>query len=258
MGFSVIDNRPKTVAQIADLRSESGRPGLVIVPTKAMALNFAKPTRSRSWELGDGYSPGDQLNFLRHMFAGASTAKFNQNSLLIFSGGFTSETAEGRSESRAYYDVASHSGMLDGIKDRVRLEEGAVTSFQSFLFSIARFREEAGTYPAKIAVIGFSTEYELFTSHTEALRKPGEQRVFLGFGTPMDVGGEVAKTEVLINEFKADPYGSKEVLKKLRSKRDPFGKSSKYAERYQKDCPEIAELLRHEGPEIYSGDLPWG
>jgi len=56
---------------------------------------------------------------------------------------------------------------------RAMTEDAALDSFQNVLFSIARFRELTGAYPARITVVGHNFKRRRFEQlHRRALRWP--------------------------------------------------------------------------------------
>ena len=57
----------------------------------------------------------------------------------------------------------------------------ALDSFQNLLFSIARFREYTGRYPAHITVVGYAFKAKRFEElHARALRWPVNKLTYIG------------------------------------------------------------------------------
>jgi hypothetical protein len=124
-----------------------------------------------------------------------------------------STTTEGES----YMRLASLSGMLDAspigplrapqppqppqapqtpmtlpLRNRTTTEPYALDSFQNLLFSIARFHEVTGRYPARITVVGYEMKRRRFEElHARALRWPVERFEYVG----IDASGEGVDVE---------------------------------------------------------------
>lgn len=61
------------------------------------------------------------------------------------------------------------------------LQEHARDSFENLLFSVCRFREVTGRYPAHITVVSFEFKHERIAGlHAKALRWPLQRLRFLG------------------------------------------------------------------------------
>ena len=60
---------------------------------------------------------------------------------------------------------------------RATTEDHALDSFQNVLFSLARFHEATGAYPARITVVSFGAKQQRFVElHARALRWPAPRR----------------------------------------------------------------------------------
>ena len=111
--------------------------------------------------------------------------KSDPSSLLLFSGGETRRDVGPISEAASYYFLAKHNHWLpegDNVENpRTFLEEFARDSFENLLFSLCRFREITGRYPAKVTVVGFDFKSKRFTDlHAKALGIPYHRFQYVG------------------------------------------------------------------------------
>ena len=194
-----------------------------------------------------------------HIRKGVDMARQDLSSLLVFSGGQTRKDVGPVSEAASYYYLADQNGWLNNIKDRVYLEEYARDSYENLLFSICRYREVTGNYPSRVIVIGFDFKSKRFTDlHRKAIRFPLRSFSYVGIkpeGNSFDHSRAVKGEEIVVDSFNNDMYGcgSKELLKKKEG-RNPFVRFHPYFT----SCPEIVDLLRWCGPDVYDGKyLPW-
>lgn len=194
-----------------------------------------------------------------HVKTGIDIARFDRKSLLVFSGGQTRHDVGPTSEGASYYYLARHNNWIDGLENRVVLEEYARDSFENLLFSICRFQEVSGVYPKRVTVVGFDFKKARFSQlHRHAIGFPVENFTYVGlkplsekFDHDRAVSGELNAVE----SFKKDQYGCNdpELLKK-RISRNPFHRTIPY----QLSCPEIHSLLVWCGPNLFdTSTLPW-
>jgi hypothetical protein len=200
--------------------------------------------------------PGEHETFLAHIQAGLDSMTTGANAmwkedvawnqdktLLIFSGGPTKPSLTSTSEARSYYHAALAQELAQGhigggrahelySKGRILLEERATDSFQNLLLSILLFRSTVGTYPKNVRIITHAFKAKRFLElHAPAIR--GEEAV--GY-TP----------------WKADPFGTKEVLKGKRKQR---GWDDSVTEELSENCEgSVKELLDGVDPSVL---LPW-
>jgi hypothetical protein len=86
-------------------------------------------------------------------------------------------------EAQSYLTLATSAGLFHPPAPflRATTEDYALDSFQNLLFSIARFHEYTGNYPAEITVIGFAFKRLRFLDlHRAALRWPIRQFHYIG------------------------------------------------------------------------------
>ena len=75
---------------------------------------------------------------------------------------------------------------------RAATEGHALDSFQNLLFSLARFREYTGRWPARVTVVGYEMKRQRFTElHRAALRWPVGRFEYVGIDAEGDT--ETAK-----------------------------------------------------------------
>lgn len=205
--------------------------------------------------------------FVQHIRTGVLLAEQDPNALLVFSGGQTRRSAGPKSEAAAYHQVADHFGWwgLDAatrVRGRAVLEEFSTDSLQNLLFSLCRFREITGSYPAHVTVVSFSFKRERFEAvHRAALRFPRDAFRFVGVDSAaspfLQRLPSLAKWEAKasIGPFRKDPYGCHSaLLRRKRVQRNPFMRTAPYA----LTCPEMSDLLAFCGKSFFpEGRLPW-
>ena len=166
------------------------------------------------------------------------------------------------------------------------------------LFAICRFREVTGKYPQYITLVSFSFKEQRFVElHASALRWPksrlryigkdapsstgfdlerakqGEQVSFLGYLFVIRLWMEILRNLALrfivslsitrflnvkdnaVQHFLDDPYGCHSPeLKEKRNLRNPFKRKAPY----ELTCPEMKDLLKWCGPELFpKKNVPW-
>ena len=146
----------------------------------------------------------------------------------------------------------------------VALEEEARDSLQNVMFSLCRFHEVTGHYPAKVTVVGFEFKRERFEGlHRRFLHLSPSQFEYVGLQPPpgeaaskFDVRkAEKGEMENSFVEFSSSPSGcSDERLREKRASRNPFRMGE---HPYQGSCPEMQGLLSFCGEGQFDGLLPW-
>ena len=176
--------------------------------------------------------------------------------VLVFSGGHTFPEAGPRSEAFAYWALAEHFAWWGNPEVRARaiLEDFSRDSFENVLFAICRFREFAGPYPRALTVAGWGFKEARFVDcHREAVRFAEDRFRYVPVNDPDDLEAAVRGEAANRKAFEADPYGCAPGLADKRKARNPF----RGQHGFHRSCPELAALLDHGGPEIFSGPLPW-
>jgi len=223
------------------------------------------------WYLLDYQQAADMPEaFSNHIKSGINIALEDPEALLVFSGGQTRPEAGPKSEALSYFQVADKYGwwseeahqevrtcesvlnlffLLSKVRHRTVLEEFALDSFQNLLFSICRFREITGAYPARISVVSFSFKRERFEGlHRAAIRFPPSAFMYhssdpdsIKFLKQLPVLAEW-ESKASVKPFKDDPYGCNSgVLRRKRLERDVYIRTPAYST----TCPEISELLSY-------------
>ena len=215
-----------------------------------------------------------------HIQAGIRLALDDERSLLVFSGGETRAQTGPETEGGSYFRVADALDLWDGrdifakdgdeaagsatqstVRARTVTEEYATDSFENLLFSICRFREVTGSYPARISLVSFSFKQTRFeTLHSGALQWPLDHFHYVGVDPPASTGFDLrASSEGERNNsllpFQSDPYGCHtEILQRKRKERNPFSRKAPY----ELTCPEMKELLHWCGPKLIAkANVPW-
>lgn len=200
-----------------------------------------------------------------HIQAGIDAANKDPDSLLVFSGGETRAVTGPLTEGASYFHVADAMKLWPAgstVRARTVTEEFATDSFENFMFSICRFKEVTGHYPTKISIVSFTFKQRRFESlHAPALGWPKDNLVYIGVDPPVSTGFDLQRASEgewknAAAPFEKDPYGChSEVLQQKRKDRNPFSRTAPYP----LSCPEMKELLRFCGPDIFpKSRLPWG
>jgi len=242
--------------------------GHAVLDPHAESLDSAN-TRESVWYLMDYQRNQDMPEVLvSHIQRGVAEAAADPKALLAFSGGQTRSEAGPHDEGSSYYRVAEHYGWwgYDASSDDSKLsvvqrtvtEDFATDSFQNLLFSICRFHEVVGKYPARITVVGFSFKMQRFASmHREAIRFPIDDFRYVGIEPPrhFDLAkAQLGEKQNSVRPFQEDPYGcSSALLRDKRLARNPFKRTNPYP----LSCPELRDLLEWCKPGLFPRALPW-
>lgn len=104
--------------------------------------------------------------------------------LLTFSPSGHTKKESPSTEAQSYMRLAQATGLLPPEPEgylRVTTEDDALDSFQNLLFSIARFHEYTGRYPARVTVIGYEMKRRRFEElHRAAIRWPEGRFAYVG------------------------------------------------------------------------------
>lgn len=227
---------------------------MILVPGHAVWRGEGDPCDAATWFLKP-FQSGEPRFFIEHLRAGVELAAADPASLLVLSGGATERLAGRRSEARGYFEIAARARFWahPEVRERCVLEEYALDSFLNLLYGLCRFREAAGRWPERVTVAGWGFKARRFSElHRAALRwqLPFES---LSINDPPELDLATAREAITREQWAADPYGTHAPLSEKRAERDHFHQRIPYGESY----PEIAGLLRHEGPGLYAGALPW-
>jgi hypothetical protein len=228
---------------------------LILSPGHAVWSLRGDPRADRSWYLRE-YQQGEPGFYLRHIRYAVELAAADERALLIFSGSQTFAAAGPRSEAQGYWMLAEQFDWWGRTAARARAitEEFALDSFQNVLFSLCRFHEFTGGWPAKITVAGWGFKAQRFVDlHRAAVRFPVERFHYAAVNDPEDVDRAARAEAANRAAFASDPYGCQSLLAGKRLERDPFRRRHGYRE----SCPELRALFDHRGPKLFSGALPW-
>lgn len=119
--------------------------------------------------------------------AGKSLRSIHAGVLLTRRRGQT-RRASTTTEAESYLRLALTMNLLPSSEQvRATTEEHALDSYQNLLFSIARFHEYTGHYPARITIVGYEMKRRRFNElHRVALRWPEDKFNYIG----IDAEGE--------------------------------------------------------------------
>lgn len=205
---------------------------LIVVAGHAVytAENFSRPEADESWFL-EPFQKGEPPFYIEHIRRGVELAADRPAALLIFSGGQTRREAGPKSEAQGYWALADHFRWwgAGGVKPRATTEEFARDSFENLLFSLCRFRECAGRYPASVTVVSWEFKRRRFDLHRETIGFPADRFQFAGANNPPDLDAALRGEEgSALAPFRADPWGAGRVLAAKREKRNPFRRRHGY------------------------------
>lgn len=134
------------------------------------------------WSLYE-YQKRNIPSFLSHIREGLKALLFDDEAILIFSGGQSRASAGPRSEADSYYQLARHlirtnnvfnegynSDKISNVLNRIVTEEYARDSLENLVFSICRFRMLTGNNPQKIFFYGYTSKEKRFKDlHIKAI-----------------------------------------------------------------------------------------
>mmetsp|Transcript_58901 Transcript_58901/g.97442 ORF Transcript_58901/g.97442 Transcript_58901/m.97442 type:complete len:361 (+) Transcript_58901:37-1119(+) len=240
---------------------------LVIVAGHAVYAHhsYRECTDAMNWRLFEHQRREKHLSaFLAHIAVGIDLTFNNRKALLMFSGGSTRTEVGPFSEGSTYWKVAEQCD-YDGfsnfkhIQQRAFTEDYAMDSFQNILFSICRFYEITGNYPASITAISWSFKKTRFEKlHRRALNYPENQFHFKGVNGNVTLSDDAWKFEKsAIEQFKGDLFGCYLKSREIRIKRNPYFRSLPYPHQ----CPHMKQLFNicadTKGLESLQLHLPW-
>lgn len=238
----------------------NGNGRLILVPGHALfkaevASAPANPAANEPWSLLP-FQNDEPPVYLEHIRAGVELASKESDTVLVFSGGTTRPDAGYWTEASSYYAAAAAMNWWDFPKPYVMKEEFAADSFENFLFSLCRFRVEAGAFPATVIVIGWPFKKERFEMHRDALRYPVEAFTYMGIGEPRYRAAAEESESKTRELFRISPYGLHPEIREKRMLRNPLRREHPYVQ--VTELNEFFEFLhraRHD--EIYAGAFPW-
>jgi hypothetical protein len=226
----------------------------IIVAGHAVLVRRKNLTADASWALLD-FQRGEPPFYIEHVRTAVELAAADPEALLLFSGGPTRIDAGPRSEAQSYHFIAERYSWFGNpaVAARTVLEDFARDSFENLLFGICRFHEYAGCYPDRVTLVSWAFKQQRFGLHREAIGFPSERFRYAGPNNPRNLEQALASEHNAIEAYTRDPYSSSDRFRAKRRERNPFRRQNGYAI----SCPELVELLRHEGPELYRGRVPW-
>lgn len=227
---------------------------LIIVAGHAALRRFADPRREENWVLLD-FQHNEVPFYLEHARRGVEQAARHPDALVLFSGGPTRREAGPRSEAISYFYVAEFFNWWGHpeVAERAHTEDFARDSYENLLFSLCRFRELTGRYPSAVTMVSWAFKRQRFFLHGSSIGWPAARLHYEGPDNPVDLAQALAAEEIALAKYHADPYSSGQEFQRKRDARNPFHRQHGYLV----SCPELAPLLRHEGPEPFRMPLPW-
>lgn len=234
------------------------------------------PDNEGSWILQDFQKSdtatgkvGEHLTFIEHIAAGTSALAKDPSALLLFSGGKTQAQVD-TSESESYLRVCSivnnwqDSGHDSSIAARCGVETHATDSMQNLLFSIIRFKQLVGLYPAHVTIVTHAfKELRFLDLHGPAIKYPANSLRVFGINPPMTLAelrdvqhGELKRGYGL---FSNDLYGAGETLDTKRITRGwDAGAIETLADGLEDEVKKLLEWKGGaSGNEVFQRKLPW-
>lgn len=226
----------------------------IIVAGHAIWLDRGDPRDERNWILLD-FQRNEVDCYIAHVEAGVKATAADPSALLVFSGGQSRREAGPRSEAHAYYRIADHYAWFGHpeVASRTVLEEFSRDSFENFLFGLCRFKEWTGLYPGHATFVSWIFKQARFDLHREAVGWPAGRFHYLGVNNPPEIEQALRAEARTRDGYRRDPYSSAPEYRAKRDARNPFRRQHGYFT----SCPELAQLFLHQGPEPFSGPLPW-
>lgn len=203
---------------------------LVIVPGHAIqrCSSWRELQTPACWTLLP-YQVNQTQDFISHLRVGIEVAAKDPNALLVLSGGQTREAAGPYSESSSLLrmaELADWFSLGGSVSGRCVTEDFARDSLQNVLFSMCRFWQVTGRWPAKTTVVGFPFKRERFVDvHWPACHiEDAEKSIGFEYAS---VGDPTAIDDAL-PLFKDDPAGCKSPLLDKRRLRNPYSQQHSY------------------------------
>lgn len=226
----------------------------VIVAGHAVLLNPAEPASDSSWSLLD-FQHGEPPKYIEHVRRGVEIASADPDTILLFSGGQSRFAAGPRSEAQSYWQVAEYYDWFGypDVRGRCATEEFARDSFENLLFGICRFREIAGEYPEKVDLVSWGFKERRFHLHCQAICWRPDRFRYIQANNPDRLEQALEAEAANTARYVADPYSAGPHFRAKRDSRNPFRRQHGYFT----SCPELADLLHHQGPQLFTGSLPW-
>lgn len=209
---------------------------LIIIPghsiQRCSSVGDLEHDVGKCWFLLD-YQQGQHRLFLEHIKTGLRRHNQDPHSMLVFSGGQTRKQMGRVSEAQSYHDAAVLLKQARGrpfSTDRWVLEEYARDSFENVAFSLCRYKQLTGRWPAKVTVVGFPFKERRFRQlHWPTIAKHIPEPVQFEYVSVTlsghDQSGLVDDAYPL---FERDPLGETGVLAEKRKQRNPFGQQHPY------------------------------
>ncbi len=226
----------------------------VVVAGHSVLVDESRMEEDAGWALLD-FQAGEARLYIGHVRRAVELASADPESLLIFSGGQSRAAAGPRSEGQSYWRVAGHFGWFGcpRVEARAVTEEFSRDSFENLLFGICRFHECSGRWPAHVTLVSWGFKERRFGMHREAIRWPAERFRYDGPNNPDELAQALASEAKAVKRYAADPYSSGPFFEAKRRERNPYRRQHGYTV----SCPGIDPLLKHRGPGVYSGPVPW-
>ncbi|KAJ3901706.1 hypothetical protein F5879DRAFT_806844 [Lentinula edodes] len=195
--------------------------------------------------------------FYQHISYAAQLALQDKRAVVVFSGGQTRQQTT-TTEAESYHRLAMQANLLPPDFMRATTENYALDSYQNMLFSIARFHEYTGVYPAKITVIGYEMKRKRFIDlHREAVRWSNHRFEYIGIDNSNHQENVIAQEGEMrtYTETSNDMYHCHSKLLQKRMNRNHHRRYHPY----HTSSPELSELLEWcpAGSTLYNGMLPW-
>jgi hypothetical protein len=207
---------------------------LIIVPGHGVCrLGRTRPKSAGRDDSWCGAHAGEASLYIDHIRSGVELSHGRPASLLVFSGGQTRWSAGPRSEAQSYYEIARDHDWwgLPGVATRTALEEYARDGLENLLFSLARFREVTGDWPAHATIAGWAFKRERYYAYARLINLPDGRLEYVGVNEPPPpalaaaIEGERTRLARLHGTTLAEALR----VDDLRTRRDPFSRGHPYS-----------------------------
>ncbi|KAJ3824638.1 hypothetical protein F5880DRAFT_1623124 [Lentinula raphanica] len=197
--------------------------------------------------------------FYQHIAHATQLSLQDEHALVVFSGGQTRRDTT-TTEAESYMRLAMQANLLPRDFTRATTDNYALDSHQNLLFSIARFHEFTGVYPARITVVGYEMKRKRFTDlHRTAVRWSRSRFEYIGIDSNDSPSESKTAQEGELKtyiETSKDMYHCHSQLLQKRRNRNHHRRFHPY----HVSSPELSDLMEwcpSEGSMLYNGLLPW-
>ncbi|GMM34394.1 hypothetical protein DASC09_017190 [Saccharomycopsis crataegensis] len=225
---------------------------LVMLPCHAIYKGSGNGKSFKHWYMEEFQKEGnDNIAWMKQIETCLDILTNNKDAIVIISGGKTKKVGN-ISESFSYLNLIMQNKSyyeekyldLEGLIDRIYLEEYARDSLDNMLYSLYRFKEICGRFPDQTTIVGYEFKRDRFVEyHAKAVGYNDPSKVkYVGIDPCPDYPREspefkkfysdlqVAEWEHAVKHFQIDPLANDPdgVLVAKKRKRNPYNTRAPY------------------------------